>query len=90
MSSIFNRDFIKNILKDKQMNYNDLSKISGIPLPTLSHIFCNAIKNPRVDTIQAIYNALELNIDIKKYKRNQHKLTKYKKYIINYLIAQKN
>ena len=52
---------IKAHLKAVGMTYEDLSVRSGIPVNTLKNIFRGKTRNPRIDTIQAIEAALELN-----------------------------
>lgn len=68
----FNVELIKKLLKERKISYPNLSKMSGIPKSTISQIMCGYISNPRIDTIEAIYNALGLldndteeNIDAK-------------------------
>lgn len=58
---VFNRDLIKNILKQKNLSYDDLSKITNMSRSTIGSIMNNTTKNPRLDTINAIYSALGLN-----------------------------
>lgn len=52
---------IKKYMKDKKITQIELSNKSGIPLNTIKQIFCGITKNPRLDTINAICKAL--NID---------------------------
>ncbi|MBQ3019109.1 MAG: helix-turn-helix transcriptional regulator [Clostridia bacterium] len=52
---------IKTHLKSNKITYEQLSEKSGIPLNTLKNIFSGRTPNPRVDTMQAIEAALELN-----------------------------
>ena len=52
---------IKDMLKEKNMNYIDLAEKSGISLNTIRKILAGITLNPRVDTVQAIYEALGLN-----------------------------
>lgn len=52
---------IKAHLKAVGMTYEDLSVRSGIPVNTLKNIFRGKTRNPRIDTMQAIEAALELN-----------------------------
>ena len=47
--------------KELKMTLDDISAKSGIPKRTLEDIFRGATKNPRIDTMQAIEAALELN-----------------------------
>ena len=51
----------KAYLKANKITYEQLSERSGIPLNTLKNIFSGRTLNPRIDTIQAIEAALELN-----------------------------
>lgn len=56
----FNREFLKKILKEKKINYYQLAEMSKISHSTIKHIMNNTIKNPRIDTISAIYKALDI------------------------------
>ena len=49
---------IKAYMKEKNITYQDLSDMSNIPLNTLKNIFRGKTKNPRIDTLQAIVQAL--------------------------------
>lgn len=51
----------KKILKQKKMTYEDLSKISGLSLSCIRKIMSGAARYPRIDTIEAIENALGLS-----------------------------
>ena len=51
-------DEIKTYMKKNKITQIELSEKSGIPLQSLRHIFCGHVKNPRIDTMQAIENAL--------------------------------
>lgn len=53
---------IKAYLKENKIKYQTLSEKSGIPLGTLRNIFSNSQNiNPRIDTIQKIERALEID-----------------------------
>ena len=52
---------IRIALKQKNYTYAELSKRSKIPLGTIKHIMSGRTPNPRIDTLQAIEEALELN-----------------------------
>ena len=49
---------IKKEMKKQNISQYKLAKISGIPRSTISHILCGINPNPRLDTLQAIENAL--------------------------------
>ncbi len=51
---------IKKIMKSKKISQIELAEKSGIPLQTLRGIFSGKTLNPRIDTVQAIEQALEL------------------------------
>lgn len=51
---------IKKFMKKNHITYEILSKKSSIPLTTLKYIFSGATANPRLDTMQAIIKALDL------------------------------
>lgn len=52
---------IKKFMKDNRITYEYLSNNSGIPIGTLKSIFSGRTPNPRLDTIEAIKKALNLN-----------------------------
>ncbi len=52
---------IKSYLKKNKITYEELSLKSEIPLGTLKSIFSGRTPNPRLDTMQAIENALGLS-----------------------------
>lgn len=54
---------IKEIMKEKDISQIELSEKSNIPLQTLRKIFSGVTKHPRIDTMQAIEKALELDPD---------------------------
>lgn len=49
---------IKKEMEKQNISQYKLAKISGIPRSTISHILCGINPNPRLDTLQAIENAL--------------------------------
>lgn len=49
---------IKEILREKKITYKELSTRTNIPEGTLKNIFSGFTKNPRIDTIQTIENAI--------------------------------
>lgn len=51
---------IKSYLKKNKITYQTLSEKSGIPIGTLKNIFSQCTINPRIDTMQAIEEALGL------------------------------
>ena len=52
---------IKKTLKEKKITYERLSELSGVPLSTIKSVFCGKTKNPTIETVNAIKNALGLN-----------------------------
>ena len=54
---------IKDYMKSKKITQKELSDKSGIPLQTLRKIFSGLTEHPRIDTMQAIENALGLTSD---------------------------
>lgn len=56
-----NVEEIKAILKQRKITYEQLSEMSGIPKNSLTQIFRGRVKNPRIDTMNAIYTALGLS-----------------------------
>ena len=51
---------IKKYLKENNLTYDDLARMSGIPKQTISKVMCGATANPRSDTVDAIETALGL------------------------------
>ena len=51
---------IKKYMKSNKITYERLSELSKIPIGTLRDIFRGATKNPRIDTMDAIEEALGL------------------------------
>lgn len=51
---------IKNYMKRENITQIELSEKSKIPLQTIRKIFSGIVKNPRIDTMQAIEKALGL------------------------------
>lgn len=51
---------VKTYLKKNKITYQTLSEKSGIPIGTLKNIFSKCAINPRLDTMQAIEEALGL------------------------------
>lgn len=63
---------IKELMKKNKITQIELSNKSGIPLQTLRKIFSGVVEHPRIDTMEAIIQALELN---DKIEEKQNKLT---------------
>lgn len=76
---------IKKYMKEKKITQVELSEKSGIPLGTLRNIFSGRVPAPRIDTINAITKALNLEFDI---PLNNIDLSGMQ--IINYRTAYKN
>lgn len=49
---------IKAFIKENKITYKEISEKTNIPEGTLKHIFSGITKNPRIDTLQAIENAI--------------------------------
>ena len=56
-----NIEILKDEMKRQGLNQIKLAEISGIPLQTIRNIFSEKTKNPRIDTIQNIERALNIN-----------------------------
>lgn len=71
-----------NTLKEKKkqtkMTLQEISEKSNIPINTLKNIFSERTKNPRIDTIQAIENALGLNVEFTEEEKKQFNLGDHK------------
>lgn len=57
---MINIEMLKKAKKERNMTYEQLSKMSNIPLSTIYDIFRGVTTAPRIDTIQAIERALGL------------------------------
>ncbi len=44
--------------KELKLTYEEISRLSGIPLTTVKYIFLGYVETPRIDTVQAIEKAL--------------------------------
>lgn len=51
---------IKKSLKDKRLTYANLSELTGIPIGTIKRLLSGVTKNPRIDTLSKIEEALGL------------------------------
>lgn len=49
--------------REKGLSVEELSKLSGVPLGTLSKITAGITKNPNLETVKAIVSALGLTLD---------------------------
>lgn len=52
---------LKEKKKELKITLEEISQKSGIPINTLKNIFSERTKNPRIDTMKAIEDALGLN-----------------------------
>lgn len=52
---------LKKAKKEKKLTYEELSQKSGVPISTIYDIFRGVTSAPRIDTMQAIEEALGLN-----------------------------
>lgn len=69
---------LKQKKKETRITFDELSEKSGIPKRTLENIFHGITKNPRIDTINAIENALGLNVDFTEEEKKQFNLGDHK------------
>lgn len=72
---------IKSFLKAKKITYRELSEKTNIPEGTLKNIFSGFTKNPRIDTIQTIENAIGIkstnnNLTEKYYSTEEEEIIK--------------
>jgi transcriptional regulator with XRE-family HTH domain len=65
---------IKKTMKARKITYEKLSQTSHIPLNTLKNIFRGKTQNPRIDTMQAIENALGINNELPKLSTEEKEL----------------
>lgn len=52
---------IKAFIKENKITYKEISEKTNISEGTLKHIFSGVTKNPRIDTIQTIEEAINFN-----------------------------
>jgi predicted transcriptional regulator len=71
---------IKIVLKERRMTYSDLSKLSNVPESTLKNLFAGYTRNPRIDTMQAIEQALNIQ---KEQKETPPALTDGERELLN-------
>lgn len=69
---------IKTFLKKEKITYIQLSERCGIPVGTLRNIFSGFIKNPRVDTVQKIEEALGFPSRIEQLNMSTREILKLK------------
>ena len=65
---------IKEILNAKNLTYQNLANLSGVPIQTIQKIFAGITQNPRIDTIQAIEKALGINNELPKLSTEEKEL----------------
>lgn len=71
---------------NSKLRTEDISKVSGIPIGTLSKIFAGITKDPKIGTLIAIARALNISVDylifgeISKYDITNTELEYIKKY----------
>lgn len=61
---MYSVDEIKKIMKDAKITQIQLSEKANVPIDTLRGIFSHRVKNPRIDTMMAICNALNISTKI--------------------------
>ncbi len=57
-------EVIKKYMKENKITYEELSQKSGLSISTIKKVFAGISPYPRLDTVQAIENALGLSDDI--------------------------
>lgn len=58
-----NIEKLKTLMIDENLNIPKLSKKTGISVGRLSEILSGKAKNPRIDTVKKIANALEVSVE---------------------------
>ena len=53
-------EYIKKVLKDKKITYEELAKMTNLSISAIKKIFSGVAKYPRIDTVEAIEKALGL------------------------------
>lgn len=51
----------KKVKKDKKLTIKQIAEKANLPIGSVQNIFCGYVPNPRIDTVQAIEKALEIN-----------------------------
>jgi transcriptional regulator with XRE-family HTH domain len=54
---------LKEILKERGMTVEALSRLSGVSYPTVSNLYQGRTSNPNYETLRAIARALEIPIE---------------------------
>ena len=51
----------KKVKKDKKLTIKQIAEKANLPIGSVQNIFCGYVPNPRIDTVKAIEQALEIN-----------------------------
>lgn len=73
-----NLEKLKTAKKEKKLSYDDLAKLTGYSRSTITSIFLGYVEFPRHETIQAIENALGLNVEFTEEEKKQFNLGDHK------------
>lgn len=66
-------DRLKEIKTEKQLRVEDISRLSNVPLGTVSKIFAGITTDPKISTVISIAESLDVSIDYLIYgKRETH------------------
>lgn len=52
----------KKAKKEQKLNYEDIARLSGVPITTVKNVFCGYTATPRIDTVEAIERALGIRV----------------------------
>ena len=58
-----NLEYIRQLKKEKKMTSQKISDISGVPKSTIDKILVGTSKNPKLETLRVIANALECRME---------------------------
>ena len=75
---------IKTYMKKEHITYDELAKRSGLSISTIKKIFSGISQYPRIDTMQAIEAALELNQPLNFTEEETQTLSNKEKELLSY------
>lgn len=75
-------EYLKQNIKEKKLTYSELSNLSKVPLPTINNILSGKTPNPRIDTLEKLYVAL----NIMPYGKTNYQTFITKEEFCNYLL----
>ena len=74
---------LNKIRKLQKMSIGELAEKANLPKGTVEKVLFGIVKNPRIDTMQAIERALDINEPINNYTQPGNYLTEDEKRLLN-------